>query len=384
MAAPHHRHQSSLEGIIDFSTKPSLETDQRIKAKNRFYSIVTHFDTAENNSNRSPYKRSQLIRYTYEYALSEASKNNFLLAFFQAMGLSIDKDGDSNFEEIGSAFFDFADYLLDNFFLPLKASGKETPQPSPAVHSAVQRAQGGEETQGYIGTPDRISTLRQFCLVRDRHRCVISRRFDQREAISRFDRNGDDAQDDDGALLSGETSFEVLEVAHMLPHSLTKVDIGLQMDPSKEAALAVLNMFDNGIRHLIEGVDIDRPRNAITLTHSLHNLFGDFKIFFEPVPGGEQSHTYQIDSFLPTYVSRTLGLPLTRTLYLTSDRTIDPPSPRLLAVHRAIAHILHLSAAGEYIDRLLRDADKKGIPEDGSTDLGRLVQLRLGGLSIAG
>lgn len=143
-------------------------------------------------------------------------------------------------------------------------------------------------------------------------------------------------------------------------------------------------MFDNGIRHLIEGIDIDRPRNAITLTHDLHNLFGDFNIFFELVPSGKQSHTYRIDSFLPTNISRTLGLPLTRTLYRTSDRTIDPPSPRLLAVHRAIAHILHLSAAGEYIDRLLLDADKDGggIREDGSTDLGRLVQLALGGLSI--
>lgn len=117
MAAPHHRHQSSLEGIIDFSTKPSLETDQRIKAKNRFYSIVEHFDT-ESNSNRTPYNRSRLIRYTYEYALSDASKDNFLLAFFRAMGLSINEDGDSSLKQIESAFFDFADYLLDSFFLP--------------------------------------------------------------------------------------------------------------------------------------------------------------------------------------------------------------------------------------------------------------------------
>ncbi|RYP20747.1 hypothetical protein DL765_002627 [Monosporascus sp. GIB2] len=74
---------------------------------------------------------------------------------------------------------------------------------------------------------------------------------------------------------------------------------------------------------IIEGTDIDRPLNAITLTHRIHDLFGDFEIFFEP---------------------------------------IDPPLLRLLAVHRAIAHILHLSAAGKYIGRLFRDADENGAP----------------------
>ncbi|KAI1086638.1 hypothetical protein F5B19DRAFT_478507 [Rostrohypoxylon terebratum] len=141
-------------------------------------------------------------------------------------------------------------------------------------------------------------------------------------------------------------------------------------------------MLDDGIKHMIEGVDIDRPHNAITLTHSLHHLFGDFMIFFEPVPDSKHPNTYRIDTILPALMSRKLDIPITRTLYLTSNRIIDPPSLRLLAVHRAIAHILHLSAAGGYIDRLLEDAEEKGVEADGSTDLGCLVQLGLRGLSI--
>ena len=111
----------------------------------------------------------------------------------------------------------------------MKASGRKTPQPSPAIHSAVLRAQGDVETQGYIGTPDQLATLRQLCLERDHHRCVVSQRFDQSEAIIRFGRDGEDAQDDDGNFLRQETSFEILEVAHILPHSLMKVDANLQM-----------------------------------------------------------------------------------------------------------------------------------------------------------
>lgn len=136
-------------------------------------------------------------------------------------------------------------------------------------------------------------------------------------------------------------------------------------------------MFDNGVIHMIEGDDIDRPRNAITLTPTLHRFFGAFKIFFQPVSDAVP-HTYRIDSFLPPIVVRDV-LPVTRTLYLTENRTIDPPSPRLLALHCAIAHILHLSAAGAYIDKLLDEMEKKGIRADGSTELGRFVTLGLGG-----
>ncbi|GAP87961.1 hypothetical protein SAMD00023353_1600370 [Rosellinia necatrix] len=375
--SPLHRHQSSLEGIIDFSTEPEppLGTDQRSVAKDRFNRIIDYFNT-DDLSDRSPYNRSQLIRFTYQYALSEQSQDNLLRAFFRAITLSVNDDEDINFDELRSKFFSFADYLLDNFFLPLKASTKKTPQPTPTYHSAVQEVQG--TAQGFVGTPARVSALRGYCLLRDRHRCVASRKFDRREAMSRFNRDGDDAKDDDGTLLKGD-SFDALEVAHILPHSLTKVNASYELDRSREAALAVLNMFDNGIAHLIGGTDIDRPRNALTLAHGFHELFGDFKIFFEPIQDGQQPHTYRIDSFLPSYISRDLGLPVTRTLYLTDTRTIDPPSPRLLAVHRAIAHILHLSAAGEYIDRLLRDMDEKGILADGSTDVGRLVKLSLSG-----
>jgi hypothetical protein len=64
---------------------------------------------------------------------------------------------------------------------------------------------------------------------------------------------------------------------------------------------------------------------------------------------------------------------------ITDTRTIDPPSPRSLAVHYAIAHILHLSAAGRYIDNILEDLDQKGIMADGSTELGHLANLRIQG-----
>jgi HNH endonuclease len=136
-------------------------------------------------------------------------------------------------------------------------------------------------------------------------------------------------------------------------------------------------MFDSGVVRLIDGSNIDRPTNAITLTAHYHQRLGDFDIYFEPTT--ETPHTYKIILAQSHNLFRDPILPVTRTLYLTDIHIIDPPSPWLLAIHRAIALILHLSAAGGYIDDILRDLDELDVKTDGSTELGRLIELRLGG-----
>ncbi|OBS16455.1 hypothetical protein FPOA_12898 [Fusarium poae] len=380
-----HRHQSSLEGILDFSAQPPLTPAQRLSAGRRFDQLVNHFDAPDDSC--KDYDRVKLVRLTYEYARSEESKGYFLRAFFESAGIPIDADQEDidltdadKQAKLRDSFVNFAEYLFENFFLPLKSSTKKTPQPSPASHSAVQRAQGGEG-QNFLGTPERVSALRGACLLRDRHRCVISRKFDDKEALRRMQdarRQGGVAQDDDGNPLVKGQGYDSLEVAHIMPHSLTQLNASKQLDSSKEAALAILNMFDNGAAFLVEGTEIDRPRNALTLTHRLHGFFGDFQIYFEPVD--QELHTYRINTFIQDIME--YEFPITRTLYLTESRTIDPPSPRLLSIHNAIAHILHLSAAGEYIDRILQDLEEHGVREDGSTELDRFVKLRLNGWSV--
>ncbi len=133
-------------------------------------------------------------------------------------------------------------------------------------------------------------------------------------------------------------------------------------------------MFDPGVLHLVEGANIDRSYNAITLTVGFHRRFGSLQIYFEAMPGVD--HTYTIKSTLPFLVFRP-RLPITRTLFMTPEHTIDPPMPRLLAVHRACCLILHMSGAGEYIDKVLRDREAPAVMSDGSTELGNLVSLGL-------
>lgn len=104
----------------------------------------------------------------------------------------------------------------------VKASTRKTPQPSPATLSDLR------SPQSLTGTTQRLASLRRDCLIRDRHRCVISRTFDRDEAVRRVSRDGDDnAQDDEGNLLHKESgTFAPLEVAHIIPHSLVTVSNG--------------------------------------------------------------------------------------------------------------------------------------------------------------
>jgi len=136
-------------------------------------------------------------------------------------------------------------------------------------------------------------------------------------------------------------------------------------------------MFDPGVIHQIEGVNIDRPYNALTLTHDLHQRFGDLTIYFEPAPNAAALHTYIIQRTTPYPFFRRPKLPLTRTLFTTFDRTIDPPSSRLLAIHRACSLILHLSGAAEFVNKVIRDMDEGSVESDGTTELGNLVSLGL-------
>ncbi|CAK7213502.1 hypothetical protein SCUCBS95973_001815 [Sporothrix curviconia] len=387
-SSPHHRYQTSLEQVIDMSStvQVPLNEAERATARDTFYRIVEHFEQADPYSAASRatrhtlYSQPLLVRYTYEFARSAESKDIFLRSFFGSLALDLAAaDTTLNFEELAPLFSAFAEYLMDNFFLPLKASTTKTPQPSPGIHSAVLRARGvTDNTEAYVGTEERLATMRAECLIRDRHCCVVSRKFSAADFTQRRKQYGIGARDDNEILFSdlGSLEFDVLEVAHILPHSLMKTSTGAAMDEARQAALAVLDMCDHGVVHLINGIDIDRPRNGLTLTHLMHSYFGSFLIYFEPVDG--EYNTYHIQSFTveDNLVAR---LPVTRALFVTEDRTIDPPSSRLLALHRAIAHILHLSGAGEYIDWIFRDMEDRTVRADGSSALGRLVSLGLGG-----
>ncbi|EZF75418.1 hypothetical protein H105_03005 [Trichophyton soudanense CBS 452.61] len=377
-----HRHQSSLEGILDFLEPFSLTPQQSSSAKSLLDMLVKEYGLDREIEKR--YKPAKLIHVTLEHVFS---KDSFLTLFFTFLHENLTGATSditlalSYFEDISSweptarndvmsALEKFAQYMVTQFFLPLRASSVKTPQPTPTSLSTIQASTP-------TGTKQRISVLRHDCLIRDHHRCIVTRKFDITEARRRvaLDKN---CTDDDGRLLKTERrdNFQYLEVAHILPHCLTKVaSEDEDLTESKKIVLRILDMFDPGITHFIDGPKIDSPSNALTLTIDNHRLFGEFKIYLEPTGG---AYEYRIHSTEDDFLSDPF-FPVTRTLMLSPNRTIDPPSPRLLGIHRAICLILKLSGAAEYIEHVLRDLELVTVEADGSTHVGDIVRLRIDG-----
>ncbi|KAJ5798999.1 uncharacterized protein N7503_006504 [Penicillium pulvis] len=333
-----HRHQSSLEGLWHYDPEQTV---------------------------RKGYKPAALIQATLQYVASPDTFLTFFLSYIYEALFSNEQyavdfyinhtisylDGfassdSERIQNLNEALEKFAEYIVDNFLLPLRASSVKTPQPTPTLLSSLQSSTP-------TGTSQRISVLRQSCLVRDRHRCVISSKFDRASTRKRFAENGESYEDDDGKLLKDQS-----KVAHILPHCLTTVASGdTDLSDLKKNVLRILDMFDPGIGHLINGLKIDSPLNALTLTLDYH----------------------RIDLIEQRPFLRDPLFPVTRSLTLSPHRTIDLLSARLLDVHRAIAHIINMSGAGEYIDKVLWDMEELDVREDGLTRLGYLAGLRLNG-----
>jgi hypothetical protein len=132
---PASTHQISLEGVMSVDGTPGslestpLEPDQRDRATHIFNQIVNHCEPLQTEN--GPYKRITLVRVTYEYV---PSRDNFLRYFFLDMERDLDfsqalsrladfNDWDTQRKnELAPRLTAFADYLVDNFFLPCKTA----------------------------------------------------------------------------------------------------------------------------------------------------------------------------------------------------------------------------------------------------------------------
>ncbi|KAE8164618.1 hypothetical protein BDV40DRAFT_111933 [Aspergillus tamarii] len=231
MAAPHRRHRMSLEGVIVPLPQP-LTREDHDATMSLFDSLVKQFEHSDPIG--KDFKPVTLIRLVKDEVSDKDSFLRFFFCFIEEHLDGTSKSNDFNLAQslsrLGSfatwttegtdalrnGLVKFAKTLMDNCFLPLKALASKTPYTTPGPLSRLQLSE-----EGGIGTPQRLKSLRDDCLKRDRHRCVVTRKFSASEAQERFEKDGDNLKDDDGeSLLPERNEMAYLEVAHIFPHSL--------------------------------------------------------------------------------------------------------------------------------------------------------------------
>lgn len=257
-----------------------------------------------------------------------------------------------------------ADDLIRGFFVPLQAAGGQTPGAVSPLISARSYGDVGPEQ----GLPSRVDGLRQLCLRRDGHRCVVSRHLDW-SAQTRHNRDHpDDFWDEDTVNT---------EVAHIIPHSFNALTLNGTLGPARTYAWRVMNMFHPGISHILAGDAIDSPRNAMTLAGDLHKRFGRLKWYLEPT--GPLPHSYTVHAIRGQRIEAWLRPP-SGIVTFSADGSVSPPDPRLIALHRACCLVLSMSGAGECVDDMfqdMRDLQGNGVlAADGSSDFAQYWRLR--------
>ncbi|KAI6033301.1 hypothetical protein EDC04DRAFT_3115023 [Pisolithus marmoratus] len=247
--------------------------------------------------------------------------------------------------------------LYYGFFVQLFKANKG-PTPMPSVHSSRRSFDNLADMVGSIlqEAPKDHRTAKKHALARDGFRCAVTKAYDFRSfrANKELERK----------VKHERARVLVTHCAHILPES-TNANVARSPNKAKHAASvwAVLDRFGySSLREDLDGPNIHRLENVITMDPTLHFFFDMLEIWFTETgrPNEyklEGNHDYVISQY-PTYV----------TFSTPDPQRLPLPSPTYLAIHAAFAKVAHLSGAGEYIDKILRRLeDALVLAEDGGS-----------------
>jgi len=214
-----------------------------------------------------------------------------------------------------------------------------------------------------VQAPQNHQQAKANALVRDGFRCVISGVYDW-DSVEGNKELGMEVERD-AYVVTGTT-----QCAHIFPESTNANIYGSNAQADKHeyasGVWAVMERFGSR-QTLIElnGSEIHRLENILTLDPSVHTLFDKLQLWLEHVASGPPN-TYRLCS-LPSF---RVDPRWKRTVTFT---TPDPvklpvPSPWYLDLHAACCRVAHLSGAGECIDKILRDMeDIQVLSQDGAS-----------------
>ncbi|KAF8157166.1 hypothetical protein B0H34DRAFT_808436 [Crassisporium funariophilum] len=154
-----------------------------------------------------------------------------------------------------------------------------------------------------------------------------------------------------------------LESSHILCRALGNFKGGLTSQSFK-SALITFDILVNFTGLLVENLEdlgdlIDQPTNGMLLQHDAHNGFDKFQWYLQKT---DKDDVYDLKKFEPQLlipenvrVSFEDHADDFRSDPSKRERPVDLPKPHYFAIHAAIAQVLHMTNAGHFFDKLLRN-----------------------------
>ncbi|KZP08073.1 hypothetical protein FIBSPDRAFT_840587 [Athelia psychrophila] len=206
--------------------------------------------------------------------------------------------------------------------------------------------------------PKDHSQAKQQALFRDGFQCMVTRVFDDRYVES--------LTPEQQAALPLTAPPQPTNACHIFPPSTnTGLDPEKEGHPKTHYAANVWSIVNNfgGIRleDELNGDQIHRLSNIMTMSQSTHSMFDTLRLWFEAVP---TLATYDICATLPLYL-----INITRRVTFTATKAnLERPDRRYLRLHAAVCRVAYMSGAAEYLDRCDREhEDRKVLARDGSS-----------------
>ncbi|OBT61180.1 hypothetical protein VE03_09439 [Pseudogymnoascus sp. 23342-1-I1] len=219
-------------------------------------------------------------------------------------------------------------HFVDAVLKPMKATGGETPAVTPS--SSKDAAIKVDIQKGLILPPDSSERneqlkLKDECLRRDDHRCVITGSVDMEW---RWDQRN---------LYPQDTIVDNTECAHILPHALGTFNPNRPHDVDNAAIIwAALYHFFPALVGQIAPDTINKNDNGFTLSLNIHKYFGQFRLYLEKT---DLPNTYRLVWQENVPIAATSPKVITFT---AKDPSVQVPNPHFLQVHCAVAKILRV------------------------------------------
>ncbi|KAI2788012.1 hypothetical protein POX_f08395 [Penicillium oxalicum] len=248
---------------------------------------------------------------------------------------------------------------LDTALLRLMmVTGENTPAITPSPRLGVEDSIKNLLSQDFDSATRRQGELRQICLQRDNHQCVVTKFWD----FDYASRPPDEITTD-------------LEAAHIIPFGLGNFheDERLRHAQIWHCLYRYFPTIRDIFHHSNE--DVNRVDNVMMLAASLHRDFGRFSFILEETDVFELYHVKVFSQFRNSFLRPHMP---EFTVVASHDPRYPAPNTNLLAVHAAIGNILHATGYGELIAKTIKHLGGSGgyaLAKDGSTNVEELLSV---------
>ncbi|KAH9046948.1 hypothetical protein EDB83DRAFT_2403959 [Lactarius deliciosus] len=257
----------------------------------------------------------------------------------------------------------------DNLLLPMLAIYKAM-----KTEPASSQTPTIEETMQHIESASRNDQrlLRTRVAQREQYRCAITKVFDSArvgklQSERRF-----------GEIPPGANSD--MAAAHIVPFSLNKFNDKVISSPEITSAARTWDMLQSWTRINFVGSNINSPTNAIYMTVTEHTRFGRFQFYLDKEAYPDIPNKYKVR--MPRQGARlgngSLDSEVDVEFPTLEASSVEPPNPECLKIHAALAKVLHLCGAAEYIESVESDAETEGtLRLDGETDFASYLRSKI-------